>query len=152
MIGILIAHTSNWIFNGHGGMIFLRILKETLKSIRLSYIKDLRKRLESRNIIAVIYGSMCRNEDNIHSDIDVYVINTGGTLNGLKCSFFNSVERMRAVVRGIPLDIYCIDSIEHLKRRISIWQKEKYFLILSDPLGVIRNCPDIPTKRLEDLA
>lgn len=114
IFSFIIAHTLNWIFNGHLFALF-RIfgLIKTEPEKFISYLDSLKKRSynESNILLVATFGSISRKEFNKTSDLDVRVIRKKGFLNALKSSFFILSERSNAFFSKFPLDIYLCDDI-----------------------------------------
>jgi predicted nucleotidyltransferase len=66
--------------------------------------------------LIAIYGSMSRKELSESSDLDVRILRKKGFLNGLKACLFGSFERTRSLFNKFPLDLYVIDSKDHLSK------------------------------------
>lgn len=149
IVAFLLIHSLNWYFNGHGFLIFLTLFGPVCpQEKRKAFVKGLAFSFETKNVSSVLYGSLSLEKSNERSDIDVFVINDQGLINGLKLSILVTAKRVQAIIHSVPLDIYCIDDYRYLIRRINIRKKEKSFLILSDPKNRIEKNIDLPTKRL----
>jgi predicted nucleotidyltransferase len=146
-VSILLAHTLNWMLNGHGFMIFFYIFcKPCPIEKKTEFLRQLKKSFDLNGISSLIYGSMSKNTANERSDIDIFIINNEGLAMGLKYVFLVTLSRLKAVFNRIPLDIYCIDEVDYLKRRL-MKKKESCYFILSDPLKVIENM-EVPARVL----
>lgn len=109
-----IAHTVNWVFNGHL-FVLLRYVAPVAKTQEQfsDYVAKLARwaeRAESIDAVA-IYGSYCRGELHEHSDLDVRMLARPGWRNGL-CGALRAVQlRFCALFGAIPLDVYCYSSL-----------------------------------------
>jgi len=116
---ILISHTLMFLINGQ---IFV-VLKNASISMhgrdqKINYTINLLDKAKRVRAIKSIYicGSMVRGQFNDGSDIDIRVLRHPGLINAI-CSFiFVFKERFLANVNFIPLDIYIIDSVNHLSK------------------------------------
>jgi predicted nucleotidyltransferase len=111
-LALLIAHTANLLANGH--------LRAAMKWHGHSYDPDVR----DRSITAIarrlarlgsvqdvfIYGSLSRGDFGPSSDLDLRVLRTPGAMNGIAACGAVAAERFRAMVTGVPLDIFVWDS------------------------------------------
>lgn len=148
-LSFLCVHSLNWFLNGHGFLILLTLFGPVCSpDKRKQFIVHTANSFYSKDITSLVYGSISLEKVNDRSDIDVFVINCGGLLNGLKLSMIVTISRLRAVVNLVPLDIYCIDDLEYLKRRVYVRKKERSFLVLTDPKRIIDRIIGLPTKEL----
>lgn len=131
-----IAHTINWVFNGHGYQIlFILLNKKYPKDNVMQHLLGLKRRLIEKDVLSVVYGSICRGEMDEYSDVDIYVINVNGLRYGLSMAMLNTCERLRAFSKGVSLDIYCVDDISYLKKRVKERGREPFFFIFSGRLN-----------------
>jgi hypothetical protein len=117
----LIAHTLNWVFNGHI-FVLMRYVRPFPKTPE--HFDDFVARLErwgqrSSCVQGIaIYGSYCRGCLHANSDLDVRILVDRGFLQGLCGALFCVVARWHAFFLAFPLDIYCSvggDGLEKLR-------------------------------------
>lgn len=135
MVSFLFAHTINWLLNvgvwcslrGKYGMYVKGVGATDLQE----YARCLQKRIydEPSIMAAAIYGSVARGEAKDTSDLDVRVIRIPGIFNGIRACTFGLLERFRALIGKVPLDLCVIDSTDHL----SNLRTDEYPLIMYDP-------------------
>jgi len=133
LLGLLIAHTANFLLNSHIPVVLKHVNLTTDVDELLGFLNELAKRIEGRPFLegAVVVGSLARGGLRATSDLDVRVIRFRGVRNGLLACLSAARERLRALVRRIPLDIYVVDSIESL-RNLREWREP---LVLYDSRG-----------------
>lgn len=117
LISLFMSHTILFIFNGQLFALaknFDIVYNEPQRVI--DYANGLKKRASKEKSIncLVIYGSLVRGEIKPTSDLDVRVIRKSGLLNGFRACLFGLKERSRALFSQFPLDMYVIDSPNHL--------------------------------------
>jgi predicted nucleotidyltransferase len=129
--GFFIAHTLNFLFNGH----VWGVLKHFggIQNSRDEFnqeIEGLQERLarEPSIVYAAAYGSLARNEWSPTSDLDVRMVRARGMRNGWQASVFVLRERTRAFLKGFPLDMFVFDDY---KFRIRM-REDAYPLVLKD--------------------
>jgi hypothetical protein len=113
------AHTFNWIFNGQLFVLGRYLgVKPNRQNNFCKYINELKYRAKKEKSIQLVavYGSMSRKKLNEFSDLDVRIIRKKGFLNGLKACLFGFSERTRALFNKFPLDLYVVDSNDHLSK------------------------------------
>jgi predicted nucleotidyltransferase len=118
-LSFLVAHTVNWIFNGQLFVLGRYLgIKPKKQNEFCKYINELKYRAEREKSIQLVavYGSLSRKELTESSDLDVRIIRKTGLLNGLKACLFGFSERTRALFDRFPLDLYIIDSKDHLSK------------------------------------
>jgi L-malate glycosyltransferase len=119
LIGFLIAHSLNFLFNGQlwVALRFFRINKIPASRFN-DYVEAFTERARTQKaIIAVIgLGSHVRGEWNEFSDLDVRLLRKPGFLNGLLVCSFLAVERSRALIANFPLDAYVVDNVQTLSK------------------------------------
>lgn len=117
LIAIMMAHTINWIFNGHiFGLLRVFGVTKTKHEVFIQYLDDLKKRSSNEdviNLVAVI-GSLSREERKESSDLDIRIIRKKGFKNGLRASLFVMSERTKAFFNKFPIDIYLLDDYDKL--------------------------------------
>jgi hypothetical protein len=119
VLGFLLAHTLNFLFNSQ----IWGVLK-TYGYIRLSYVNFTqyvdqlghRAAVEPSLDHLVICGSLARQEWLPTSDLDARILRKKGVLNGLRACWFLLKERSRALFNRFPLDMYVIDDISSLDK------------------------------------
>jgi len=119
ILSAIVAHTLHFFFNGH----FYVLLKNLGRSeTGFAHLKDymnwLVKRADGKSeILAVVaYGSLSRHQLSESSDLDVRIVRQDGAINGLKACIFTFMERSRALLRKIPLDVYTFDGFRSLDK------------------------------------
>jgi L-malate glycosyltransferase len=119
IISFIMAHTINWIFNGH-----VFALLKTFGIIKTEpekftdYINNLKIRSSKEDSILLVamFGSISRNELKETSDLDIRIIRKKGFINGIKTGLFVMLERSKSFFKRFPLDIYVLDDIRGLKK------------------------------------
>jgi predicted nucleotidyltransferase len=118
-LGFLIAHTLNFLFNGH----VLGVLKHFggIQNTRSEFdreVENLRKRLaeEPSIVYAAAYGSLARGEWSTTSDLDVRLVRAPGIRNGWRASLFVLRARTQTLFTGFPIDIFVFDNYANLNR------------------------------------
>lgn len=118
IFSVIIAHTLNWIFNGH----IFALLKtfgivKTKSSSFLNYIEKLKEKGSKEKSIKFIatFGSISREELKETSDLDIRIVKVEGLINGIRSSFFVMSERSIAFFNGFPLDIYLMDDEKSMR-------------------------------------
>lgn len=137
-IAIVAAHTLHWFFNGHLYVLFKNLGHSKTEFDHLKdYMKELSERAKGeKSILAIaVFGSLSRHQLTESSDLDVRIIRQRGAINGLKACMFTFMERSRALLGKIPLDVYTCDGFRSLSK------------IDTDELPVILYDPQ---KRLEE--
>ncbi|AKB33064.1 hypothetical protein MSSIH_2374 [Methanosarcina siciliae HI350] len=119
ILSFFVAHTVNWIFNGQLFVLGRYLgIKPKKQNEFCKYINELKYRAEREKSIQLVavYGSLSRKELSESSDLDVRIIRKRGLLNGLKACLFGFSERTKALFDKFPLDLYVIDSEDHLSK------------------------------------
>jgi predicted nucleotidyltransferase len=113
LTSFIVAHTINWIFNGH----LFALLKtfgmiKTKPATFINYINDLKDRSSNEKGILLVatFGSISRGELKETSDLDIRIVRKEGFFNGFKVCLFTMLERSRAFLNKFPLDIYVLDN------------------------------------------
>jgi predicted nucleotidyltransferase len=136
-VSFLISHSLNWIFNGQLFVLAKNVTKISNNPQKIiSYANKLKERSAKEKSIncMLLYGSLVRGEINPTSDLDVRIIRKPGILNGLRACIFGSKERSRAFFSKFPLDMYIIDSPNHLSKM----RDDEVPDILYDPNNILR--------------
>lgn len=114
---VLIAHTLNWVFNGHI-FVLLRYVAPVPKSAQQfeDFIQQMKIRaLKWSSVDGIaIYGSYCRGTLHKYSDLDVRVVTRPGVINSISGAIFCLYLRLLAFFDVFPLDIYACDKMEFL--------------------------------------
>ena len=131
LLAAVIAHTFNATFNGQMYVVARHFGKSRTVKDLTDYIKELKGRISKEESIqaAAIYGSFSRGEAKESSDVDVRVIRRRGIINGMKGCLFGFLERSKAFINKIPLDLYVLDST----KRLSNFRDDEIPLVLYDP-------------------
>jgi predicted nucleotidyltransferase len=141
-VSVIIAHTVLFIFNGQLFALaknFDLIYNDPQRII--DYVNGLKQRVSNEKSIncLVLYGSLVRGEIKPTSDIDVRIIRKSGFLNGFRACMFGLKERNRALFLRFPLDMYVIDSPNHLLKM----RKDEIPKILFDPNKILGQQEDV---------
>lgn len=148
-IGIVGAHTINWILNGHI-FVLLRYVWPIPKSKDefQDYVGSLTRSAQKNEWIdgVAIFGSYCRGMLHEHSDLDVRVTVRPGGVNGFMGAVFCAMERIKAFFRVFPLDIYCCVELRSLDRL----RDDESPVILIDRSGMLSRKYAQPTRHVED--
>jgi predicted nucleotidyltransferase len=119
VLGVLLAHTLNFLFNGQIFVVLKHFGDVTHELSEFEqYIEAITNRLHKEPSIrwAAIYGSMTRGEIKTTSDLDIRLIRYPGLVNGIRACWFILLERTRAHLKRFPIDILMLDSPRLLKR------------------------------------
>lgn len=121
ILSFLIAHTLNWMFNDNMWTCIQFTLPNLLNpgnEKTIEYLSGMQKRMQKRSSVAgcLIYGSMSRGVWKDKSDLDIRIFRKPGVINGLKGYWACWMERLIAVWKRQPLDIYLADSVRFLKK------------------------------------
>lgn len=116
MSAFLVAHTLSAIFNGHPFAVLVhdagvrRVCFYRDRSRFLSYVEQMRGRLirnePSYLADVLVFGSIVRGVFRPTSDLDVRYIPRPGFLNAFRTANLVFLERLRATLKGFPMDIY----------------------------------------------
>ena len=140
LFAILVAHTANWVLNGHL-FVLMRYVYPVPKSERdfEDYLGHLRLRAKKAPYVeaAAIYGSYCRGQLHQYSDLDVRVIVSKGIVCGFLGALFCVRERFLALLATFPLDIYCSIETAGLNRL----RLDESPVILFDRTGILGQGP-----------
>ena len=114
---IIIAHTINWIINGHVFALCKTFgwTKTDYKTF-IDYLNVLKDRSSRENSICLVatFGSLSRKELKQTSDLDIRVVRKTGFVNGVRACIFVIKERSKAFFNRFPLDIYLLDNYDGL--------------------------------------
>ncbi|NOX08335.1 MAG: hypothetical protein GXP22_02390 [Gammaproteobacteria bacterium] len=117
LISLVIAHTINWIINGHI-FVLMRYVAPVPKTEQ--HFEDFIVKMKSAAMTwdsidgVAIYGSYCRGSLHKFSDLDVRVLTHPGVMNAIYGALFCFYQRLIAFFDIFPLDIYCCDKMEFL--------------------------------------
>ncbi len=117
LLAWLLAHTLNFIFNGHIWSMMKFVGKVHLPYDRFwNYVDAFHCRVKERPFIEEIYvyGSVSRNDWSPSSDFDVRLLRRPGCKNALLACLLALTERTRAAIAHFPLDLYIVDSKQSL--------------------------------------
>jgi hypothetical protein len=120
IISFLIAHTFNWLFNGHIFVIgrFVGFTSNSPERI-LIYTLRLQARIQEKKYLkgGIVIGNVVRGgEVRTNSDVDIRIVRRKGFLNGILASFFGTMERTKAFFSKFPLDLYIHDDLSSLDK------------------------------------
>jgi len=139
-LGFILAHSLNWILNCNHFVIYIHRIKwiKTSKKKLFWQLISIQGRLESKSWmqVALSLGGISRGTMNEHSDIDVNIIRKPGLVNGIKAVLFAAIERKRADINGIPLDIMISDTFDDCIKKT---KGQKNPVILCDPYSLMNN-------------
>jgi thymidylate kinase/predicted nucleotidyltransferase len=135
-LGLVAAHTLNFIFNGQ----IFGVLKH-FGGVRHSWdefngeVERMRRKVaeEPDIVYAAAFGSLARSEWSPTSDLDVRLVRAPGLRSALRVGWFAIKERARANFIRFPLDLYVLDRHESLGR---MSEKEPVYLAGSENKGV----------------
>ncbi len=116
-----ITHTFFWVFDGNwwAGMMFtFPWIRNPGEKATLDYLNSMVKRLDRNFSISgvLIYGSISRGEWHDRSDLDIRFIRRPGIPHGLRSVLTLYRERIIALLKWQPLDVYIADDIDFLKK------------------------------------
>ncbi|MCD8235921.1 MAG: hypothetical protein LUD00_04540 [Prevotellaceae bacterium] len=121
VLAFVISHTINWIFNYN----FWTCIDFTFPSVKnpgndatIQYLAEVQERMNKSDIVigCLLYGSMSRHVWHDKSDLDMRIIGKPGLLNGFKIYLLVCRERLIAVKKKQPLDLYMADSVDFLNK------------------------------------
>lgn len=121
VLAFVISHTINWIFNYN----FWTCIDFTFPSVKnpgndatIQYLAEVQERMNKSDIVigCLLYGSMSRHVWHDKSDLDMRIIGKPGLLNGFKIYLLVCRERLIAVKKKHPLDLYMADSVDFLNK------------------------------------
>lgn len=121
VLAFVISHTINWIFNYN----FWTCIDFTFPSVKnpgndatIQYLAEVQERMNKSDIVTgcLLYGSMSRHVWHDKSDLDMRIIGKPGLLNGFKIYLLVCRERLIAVKKKRPLDLYMADSVDFLNK------------------------------------
>lgn len=131
MLSLFVTHTINWVLNDN----FWTCIQFTFPN-RLNpgnnktkkHLMGMQSRMQKYESIGgcMIYGSLSRGVWQDKSDLDVRVLRRKGVVNGLLAYLAVWRERLIALLKCQPLDIYLADEIDFLKRM----RKDEYPIFL----------------------
>lgn len=126
----LAAHTLNAIFNGHPFAVLVH--DAGVRSVCfyrdrdrfLAYVSDMQARLERGQpdylAGALIFGSIVRGVFRPTSDLDARYIAMPGFWNALRTAHLVFLERLRATLKGFPMDIYMFRDAEETAAKMNV--------------------------------
>lgn len=117
----LIAHTLNFLFNGHlWGILKFYDKVHWKRAEFVRYTRQLWRRASKQTCFerVLLYGSVACDQWRSSSDLDVRLVRRPGLLNGILACFFAMSERTRALFAHFPLDIYVSDDEKSLPQKL----------------------------------
>ncbi len=112
IVGFLIAHTLNFLFNAHLCALSkdYGLVQHTYDQYQ-HYVQSFYTRAQQEPAIAHVElrGGLTRQSWTPYSDLDVRLFRSPGFVNGLRASWFLLCERSRALFAWFPLDAYLRD-------------------------------------------
>ena len=113
LIAFLLAHTLNFLFNGHlwGALKHYGLVAMTPEVFE-SNLRAILKRAQAEPAIRriLVGGGVARGHWTPASDVDMRFIRHPGVWNSLRACWFTLGERTRALFSGLALDAYVLDS------------------------------------------
>lgn len=138
LIGFILAHTINFLFNGQLYVVLKHFgpTPHSRDSV-VHYLSDLQERLQREPSIlaAGVWGSFARGEPNEYPDIDLRIVRRRGTINGLRACWYLLRERSQAFFKRLPLDAYIWDNLKGL----SSLRSDEVPIVLHDPESVLKD-------------
>jgi len=120
---VLINHTITWFITGNFWVYMLdsflwvknpgiiRII-EFIQKVKLLFVA-------TKSVDAIlIYGSMCRGQLHIRSDLDLRVLKTPGLLNGFVALSVGYLIRAYSFFIRMPVDLEVVDSMEFIRKQM----------------------------------
>jgi predicted nucleotidyltransferase len=136
----VVVHTLNWFMTGN----FWVYMLDSFKWVKNPGIKKLTVFIKHLSVpfeyldccdAILIYGSMCRNQFHIRSDLDVRIIRRSDSKFGLVCLTMAFLIRFYSFFRVIPVDLQVVDSTDFLQRQmrsdekpIVVYRREGVFI------------------------
>lgn len=133
-VGLLIAHTLNYCLNGQAVCVFFHMRAGNLKPQQFyEGTVALKKRLDRCKYVdaAISYGSLSTGQWHPSSDIDIRFIPKKGELNYWLLALWAVSARMRAFIKGYPLDMYVFT----MKHTYDVMSKKEVPIIFKDVHG-----------------
>jgi hypothetical protein len=119
LLAFIIAHTVNFLFNGHiwGVLKHYNLNFQDRESFN-RYVQNLIERAGNESALGSFYivGSLSREEWSPKSDLDARIIRYSGFFKGVRACWFALCERSRALFCKFPLDLYILDHPASLRR------------------------------------
>lgn len=113
LVGLMFGHTLNFVFNGQINVVLKNfgLIRNDERKLKC-YLASLQVRIRLRKSVCfgAVYGSLSRSELRDTSDLDIRLVRNKGLIYALDACLFVAMERTRAFMSGIPLDIYVCDS------------------------------------------
>lgn len=121
LFSFLIAHTLNWMFNDNMWTCIQFTMPNLLNpgnEKTKKYLAGMQERMQRKSAVGgcMVYGSMSRGVWKNKSDLDIRILRRPGIINGFLGYWACWTERLIAVIKKQPLDIYMADSISFLKK------------------------------------
>lgn len=129
IIGFLLAHTMNFVFNAQLCALSVDYGFVSLDYNRLKdYTQALGRRAEAEPSIeyVAICGSLAQETWTVQSDLDVRILRRPGFVNGIRAGWFVLKERSRAQFDWFPLDIYLFDSDSAIRAKLKSHEALNY--------------------------
>jgi hypothetical protein len=131
-ISIMLAHTMNWLFNGHL-FVLGRYLGFTYSEPQkfIEYPGTIKAKLIDRKSITAVafFGSLTS------SDLDIRIIHRQGLINGFIACFWGFTERARALRHRYPIDLYVIGKSKSFEKL----RKDEVPIVLFDHNNFIKH-------------
>lgn len=154
IVGYLFTHSLSFVLNGHLTCLTRRIRKDypalTL-TVAISTLMEMKSRICRENSIsgAAVFGSFAGEEFTGRSDLDIRLIRKPGVIMGIRACYFAMLERARATLRDVPLDLYVVDKPLNLFRQV---KREEHPIILWDPGNIFTSIYGGQVSYLEPLS
>jgi len=161
------SHTLSAIFNGHPFAVLVH--DAGIRSVCyyrdrdrfLGYVEDMQARLERGlpDYLAgvLIFGSIVRGIFRPTSDLDVRYISAPGFWNGLRTAHLVFQERLRATLRGFPMDIYMFRDARETAVKMNVSEEPPVALYshgkrMQDSFGNVLSLGDMKDKLARNLS
>lgn len=146
VFSFLLAHTLNWIFNGHIYVLWRYVRPvPTSKEKFVKFVQEMTHRGSDRASLdgIAIFGSYCRGKLHQYSDLDVRFVVKDGVLNGIFGAAYCLFERFIAFFKRFPLDIYCCVGMNGMEKL----SEDEIPVVLFDRSGLLgKQYPDSVNK------
>lgn len=146
VFSFLLAHTLNWIFNGHIYVLWRYVRPvPTSKEKFVKFVQEMTHRGSDRASLdgIAIFGSYCRGKLHQYSDLDVRFVVKDVVLNGIFGAAYCLFERFIAFFKRFPLDIYCCVGMNGMEKL----SEDEIPVVLFDRSGLLgKQYPDSVNK------
>lgn len=136
IVVVLVAHTMNWLTNGHFFVLMRYCYVRKIDYERfLAFPKAMSHRLLGCTVVigVVAFGSLSRGSIHACSDLDVRIITHDALTHQWGGALLVWRERILAFLKGYPLDIY-LATLSHGLEKL---RTDELPVIILDPTGII---------------